>query len=83
MNDAELNRTLKAAEPPQRTDEYWADFPGQVARGLSRPFPPERPVTNWLPITDWYPVTGWGVDTDWYPVAGCGAGADGPPSTDG
>jgi len=53
MNDSELNRTLKSAEPPPRTDEYWADFPGQVARQLTRPLPPERRATNWLPRLAW------------------------------
>ena len=53
MNDSELNRTLKSAEPPPRTDEYWADFPGEVARQLTRPLPPERRATNWLPRLAW------------------------------
>lgn len=53
MNDAELNRILKSADTPRRTDEYWEDFPGQVTRQLNRPLPPERRVSRWLPRLAW------------------------------
>lgn len=53
MNDTELNRILKAAEPPRRDDEYWKDFPGQVTRQLNRPLPPERHAARWLPRLAW------------------------------
>ena len=53
MNDAELNRILKSAETPRRSEEYWKDFPGQVTRQLSRPLPPERRASRWLPRLAW------------------------------
>lgn len=53
MNDSELNRILKSAETPQRNDEYWKDFPGQVARQLKRPLPPERRAAGWWPRLAW------------------------------
>lgn len=53
MNDTELNRILKSAEAPRRSEEYWNDFPGQVTRQLNRPLPPERCTTNWLPRLAW------------------------------
>lgn len=42
MNDAELNRILKSAATPTRSEEYWAEFPDQVRRQLNRSLPPER-----------------------------------------
>ena len=53
MNDAELNRILKSAEAPRRPEEYWNDFPGQVTRQLTRPLPPQRSATRWLPRLAW------------------------------
>jgi hypothetical protein len=34
MNDAELNRILKAAKVPERTEEFWARFPRRVTSHL-------------------------------------------------
>jgi hypothetical protein len=53
MNDAELNRILKAAETPQRSKEYWEEFPERVSRLLNRPQPPEHRTVRWLPRLAW------------------------------
>lgn len=53
MNDNELNRILKSAETPQRSKEYWDDFPGQVTRQLNRTLSPPRHASRWLPRLAW------------------------------
>ena len=53
MNDAELNRILKAVELPQRSKEYWEEFPRQVARQLNSPGPPDPRPANWLLRLAW------------------------------
>ena len=53
MNDAELNRILKSAAPPEREREYWEEFPDRVSRQLNRPLPRERRPVNWLPRLAW------------------------------
>lgn len=35
--DGELNELLRAARVPERTPEYWAEFPGSVLRELRKP----------------------------------------------
>jgi len=48
MNDFDLDAQLKALRPPERDEDYWADFPGRVSRELRRP--PVRPLrSSWLP----------------------------------
>lgn len=37
MNDSELQQKLKTLLVPERTEEYWNDFPGKVSRQLRRP----------------------------------------------
>jgi hypothetical protein len=37
MNDSELQQKLKALPVPERTEEYWNDFPQSVSRQLRRP----------------------------------------------
>lgn len=59
MNDQELNRILKSAAPPQRDDEYWADFPDQVARNLNRPARPAPRAARWPARLVW--ATGFAV----------------------
>lgn len=53
MNDAELNRILKSAEAPRRSNEYWEEFPDRVRRQMNRPLPPERRASHWLPRLAW------------------------------
>jgi hypothetical protein len=47
MNDLELNQILKRVQPPPRSHDYWADFPGRVIRQLNRP--PGRPLPESRP----------------------------------
>ena len=56
MNDFDLDSQLKALRTPERSGEYWTDFPGRVTEELrSRPLP--RPVrsaaSSWLPQLAW------------------------------
>ena len=37
MNDYELQQKLKGLPVPERTEEYWSDFPGRVSRQCRRP----------------------------------------------
>jgi hypothetical protein len=37
MNDSELQQKLKALPVPERTEEYWNDFPQSVSRQLRKP----------------------------------------------
>ncbi len=53
MNDQDLNRILRSAEPPPRSAEYWEELPGRVTRQLHRPLPRERRATYWLPRLAW------------------------------
>jgi hypothetical protein len=53
MNDAELNRILKSATPPERSTDYWEEFPDQVRRRLNRPPVPRRHPSRWLPRLAW------------------------------
>ncbi len=61
MNDQELDRLLRAAPEPVRTDSYWAEFPGQVQCRLARVAKvsePARPGTL-FPVWRWR--LAWGV----------------------
>lgn len=37
MNDSELRQKLKALRVPERTEEYWNDFPEKVSHQLRQP----------------------------------------------
>ncbi len=43
MNNSDLEKKLKSARIPERSEEYWKDFPRQVRAGLNR-ISGERPV---------------------------------------
>ena len=45
MNDAELDRQLKAAHPPERAEPYWDEFPARVMARL-RAAPERRSITQ-------------------------------------
>ena len=53
MNDAELDRQLRAAQVPARSDDYWEKFPRRVA-AARRAVPAEsRPARAWWPRFAW------------------------------
>ncbi len=53
MNDSELKARLKRVPVPERTEDYWQDFPAQVRVNLRRAAPayvpqnPRRPGLAW------------------------------------
>ena len=53
MKNFDLDTHLRVSRAPERSDEYWADFPGRVTREVrSRPLP--RPArSSWLPQLAW------------------------------
>jgi hypothetical protein len=53
MSEFNLNETLKAAKVPERSDEYWEDFPGHVVRQLGRVPVPSRTEPSWFPRLAW------------------------------
>jgi hypothetical protein len=58
MKPSELNSILKKARLPQPPEEFWEEFPEQVARQLNRPAVEfQRPRRNWLPRFVWATVT--------------------------
>jgi hypothetical protein len=53
MNDFDLDAKLKSVPLPERSEEYWHDFPSQVRWQLHRS-PPVQPVhERWLPSFAW------------------------------
>ncbi|HXB61140.1 MAG TPA: hypothetical protein VNU95_16325 [Candidatus Acidoferrales bacterium] len=53
MSDFELESKLKSVRVPEKTDEYWEDFPGRVRSQLRRPAIVERTRTHWMPQWAW------------------------------
>jgi hypothetical protein len=53
MNDSELKARLKNVPVPERTEEYWDDFPMRVRGRLHRPASPVELYENWLPQFAW------------------------------
>jgi len=47
MNDSELKARLRNAPVPERSEEYWDDFPGQVRRQLRRERREFTPRSAW------------------------------------
>jgi hypothetical protein len=49
MNDFDLDAKLKSLCVPERTEEYWNDFPSQVRGQLHRAFPelPPQSTGGW------------------------------------
>jgi hypothetical protein len=58
MNNPELDSILKKARTPELPNEFWAEFPQQMARGLNR----ER-TENFRPKRNWFPRLAWGLAT--------------------
>jgi len=53
MNNFDLESQLKALRMPERSEEYWDDFPGRVTRELrGRPLPRSL-RSSWLPQLAW------------------------------
>ncbi|MGO8763590.1 MAG: hypothetical protein ACLQSR_00460 [Limisphaerales bacterium] len=52
MNDFDLEKKLKTARVPARTEEYWGDFPSRVRRQLPVAVV-ERPRQSFLPRWAW------------------------------
>jgi hypothetical protein len=53
MSDSELESKLKSVRVPEKTDEYWEDFPTCVRSQLRRPAAVERTQTRWMPQWAW------------------------------
>jgi len=53
--DFDLDAQLRRLQTPERSAEYWADFPGRVTGELrARPLPrPNRARASWLPQLAW------------------------------
>jgi hypothetical protein len=54
MNNADLDKVLKAARVPNRDSDYWNDFPRRVlAEARRRPLPTEAARTRWTMRLAW------------------------------
>jgi hypothetical protein len=53
MNDSELQAKLNAVRAPEKTEEYWENFPAQVRSQLRRPMAMEQSQTRWMPRWSW------------------------------
>ncbi|HEY5233394.1 MAG TPA: hypothetical protein VIK35_07675 [Verrucomicrobiae bacterium] len=53
MNDFELQSKLKTVPLPERTEEYWEDFPARVRVELRRTAPREDLTEHGLPQFAW------------------------------
>jgi hypothetical protein len=49
MNDFELDAKLKSVRPPERTEDYWNDFPSRVRWQVQRTNSPPETCESWLP----------------------------------
>ena len=53
MNDSELKSLLRNAPVPERSEEYWDDFPTQVRMQLNRERHEVAPRKAWRPRLAW------------------------------
>jgi hypothetical protein len=53
MNDFDLESKLKSVPVPERTDEYWNDFPSRVRVQFRRERDQSVPVRAWRPQLAW------------------------------
>jgi len=53
MNDFELESKLKDVRVPERTEEYWNDFPSRVRVQLRRERREFAPQSVWRPRLEW------------------------------
>jgi hypothetical protein len=56
MNDSELNQLLKKARVPERTPEFWAQFPRRVTARLHW-----KPAIKSAEPARWFPRLAWGL----------------------
>src|SRR4051794_17460263 len=60
MNGPELDQLLKSARVPERTDDYWNDFPKEVTVAIRRQATvPVRPESK--PLFNLGPLSAWGI----------------------
>jgi hypothetical protein len=53
MNDFDLESKLKSVRVPERTEEYWDDFPSRIRVQLRRQRREFTPVSAWPPRLAW------------------------------
>jgi len=53
MNDFELESKLKSVPLPERTEDYWENFPAQVRANLRHATVELAPRNFWLPRLAW------------------------------
>jgi len=53
MNDFDLDAKLKSAPLPERSEDYWGNFPSQVRWQLHRAAPEQEIRESWLPRFAW------------------------------
>ena len=53
MNDFDLDAKLKSVPLPERSEDYWENFPSQVHFQLRRAAPPLQIDESWLPRFVW------------------------------
>lgn len=53
MNDSELESRLRNVPVPERSEEYWNDFPVQMRLKSYRRHRPPEPEKTWLPRFAW------------------------------
>jgi hypothetical protein len=53
MNDFDLDAKLKSVPVPERSEDYWGNFPVQVRFQLRRAAPPQEIRESWLPRFAW------------------------------
>ena len=53
MNDFDLTSKLKSAPMPERSEEYWDDFPSRIRVQLRHEQPMFTPRSGWRPRLQW------------------------------
>lgn len=53
MNDSELESRLRSVPVPERSEEYWQDFPVQLRLKSYRRQPQPESASPWLPRLAW------------------------------
>jgi hypothetical protein len=53
MNDFELEASLKSVHPPERSEEYWDDFPARIRVQLRHAPSELKPRSTWPTRFQW------------------------------
>jgi hypothetical protein len=53
MNDLELESKLKSVPLPERSEDYWENFPSQMRWRLRRTAPKQEMSESWFPRFAW------------------------------